>query len=316
MPDRASADRDSRIRLAAFNWLEHVTRIHGEVLPWKGVLAKGFEYDGRRVPIVSQQGIFKPAVLDDMPLSLRTSAKGPYDDHFGDDDMLRYAYRGDDPQHFQNVWVRNAMRRQAPLIYCHAVVPGRYLVVWPVYVVDDQPQNLTFSVAADVAKIPEHHRGAVYDQPAEEQYRRRYATREFRQRLHQKGFRERVLQAYKEQCALCRLRHPELLEAAHIIPETDPDSQPIVPNGLSLCRLHHAAFDRMLIGIRPDYSVEVRREVLDEEDGPMLRHGLQGVHNQTIWTPRSAELRPNQSFLEHRYEMFRKAPETGGHSAG
>ena len=74
-------------------------------------------------------------------------------------------------------------------------------------------------------------------------YRRRYATSQVRHRLHQQGFRERVLAAYREQCAMCRLRHPELLEAAHIIPDTEPGGDPIVPNGLSLCRLHHGAFD-------------------------------------------------------------------------
>jgi hypothetical protein len=45
----------------------------------------------------------------------------------------------------------------------------------------------------------------------------------------------------------------------------------------------------------------------DETDGPMLRHGLQGVHNQRIWTPRSTELKPDRDLLERRYERFRKA---------
>jgi putative restriction endonuclease len=98
-----------------------------------------------------------------------------------------------------------------------------------------------------------------------------------------------------------------LLEAAHIIPDTEPGGEPIVPNGLSLCRLHHGAFDTYLLGIRPDYTVEVRRSVLEETDGPMLRHGLQGVHNQRIWTPRSANLKPARDLLERRYERFLKA---------
>ena len=48
---------------------------------------------------------------------------------------------------------------------------------------------------------------------------------------------------------------------------------------LALCRLHHAAFDRQFIGIRPDYVVEVWRKILDEDDGPMLPHGLKGLHD-------------------------------------
>ena len=102
-------------------------------------------------------------------------------------------------------------------------------------------------------------------------------ARQFRQRLHQRSFRERVLRAYREQCALCRLRHQELLDAAHIVPDTEPGGDPIVPNGLSLCKLHHAAFDRHFVGVRGHYVVEVRPDLLEEHDGPMLVHGLQGL---------------------------------------
>ena len=38
----------------------------------------------------------------------------------------------------------------------------------------------------------------------------------------------------------------------------------------------------------------------------MFRHGLQGVHNQRIWTPRSAELKPDPGPLEQRHETSRK----------
>ena len=52
--------------------------------------------------------------------------------------------------------------------------------------------------------------------------------------------------------------------------------EPIVPNGLAPCKLHHAASNRPFLGIRPDLVIEVRRDIMDEADGPMLRHGLQG----------------------------------------
>jgi hypothetical protein len=52
-----------------------------------------------------------------------------------------------------------------------------------------------------------------------------------------------VLAAYRHQCSLCRLKHEELLDAAHIIPDADPEGEPVVSNGLALCRLHHSAFD-------------------------------------------------------------------------
>jgi len=41
----------------------------------------------------------------------------------------------------------------------------------------------------------------------------------------------------------------ELLDAAHITPDTHPEGEPIVSNGLSLCKLHQAAFDRFFFTI-------------------------------------------------------------------
>jgi len=40
--------------------------------------------------------------------------------------------------------------------------------------------------------------------------------------------------AYRQSCAICRLRHKELLDSAHILPDLHPLSEPVVSNGLSL----------------------------------------------------------------------------------
>jgi putative restriction endonuclease len=304
-----NADRDARIRLASFCWLTAQVARQGDVLPWK-VLLDGFVFDDQRVPLVSQQGIFKPRVMPELPLSIRTSSKGPYDDYFRQDDTLRYAYRGTDPLHPDNVRLRKAMHRQVPLVYFHGVVPGRYLAVWPVFVIGDDPGTLSFTVAADdEASSQQFLRGKpeAVAEPSADLARRRYITSTVRQRLHQTGFRERVLQAYREQCALCRLRHRELLEAAHIIPDNEPGGDPVVSNGLALCKLHHAAFDKYFIGIRPDYIVEVSPAILTEHDGPLLRFGLQQLHEQQVRVPRASHLKPDPDHLEWRYERFRRA---------
>ena len=52
-----------------------------------------------------------------------------------------------------------------------------------------------------------------------------------------------------------------------------------------LFRLHHAAFDRFMLGVRPSYVIHVRRDILKEVDGPMRRHGLQGLEGQRIVVP-------------------------------
>jgi putative restriction endonuclease len=97
------------------------------------------------------------------------------------------------------------------------------------------------------------------------------------------------------------------LGAAHILPDGHPLGAPVVPNGLAVCKLHHAAFDSHLLGVRPDYRIELRSDLLDEHEGPMLIHGLQGFHNQGLFVPRAPLLRPMREFLEERYVIFRKA---------
>ena len=300
-----SMNRD--FRLAAFDWLTEQVDVHGDVLPW-ALLAWGFEHKGQRIPLVSQQGIFKPRVMK-FPLSIRTSANSPYDDSFGSDGLLQYRYRGTDPDHRDNIGLREAMKRQLPLAHFHAVVKGRYLAIWPTYIVGDNPAALTFSVAVDDA-------GAILNRSLTTQAgddiaedaaaRRRYITVATRQRVHQRAFRERVLRAYSEQCAFCRLRHRELLEASHIVADAE-EGPPEVRNGVALCKLHHAAFDAFFVAIRPDYQIEVRGDILLESDGPMLVHGLQDLDGKRMVLPRKSNQRPDTELLTQRYERFSAA---------
>ena len=78
-------------------------------------------------------------------------------------------------------------------------------------------------------------------------------------------------------------------------------------NGIALCKIHHAAYDRHILGIRPDLVVELRADIRQEIDGPMLKYGLQEFHGAGLSIPRRMELRPNPKFLEERYAMFRAA---------
>ena len=298
---------DKRVRLAAFRWLEEQVARHGDVLR-RPLLLRGFEIDGEQVPLMSRQGIFKPRVLSEIPLSITTTVHGPYQDQMTADGLMLYSYRGDDPEHPENVGLRKAMLHGTPLVYFHSIMPSKYLAIWPVFIVGDDPSRLQFSVAVDdpayiKAYAPEDA-GGVPSSGEDPAGRRRYITAVVAQRLHQRSFRERVLDAYRCQCALCRLRHAELLDAAHIIPDGEPGGDPVVENGIALCKLHHAAFDGFFLGIRPDYVIEVRRDILDEEDGPMLTHGLQGLHEARILLPGSPRRRPSRERLEARYEKF------------
>jgi len=138
---------------------------------------------------------------------------------------------------------------------------------------------------------------------------RRASTRRSQQkkRLHQHRFRQLVLRAYRTRCAICVLRHADLLDAAHILTDRHERGVPEVPNGLALCKIHHSAYDLDIVGISPDYRVHVSEEVLVQHDGPMLQHGLIAMDGTRLTVPMSGALQPNRDFLAERFEKFRAA---------
>lgn len=264
-----------------------------------------FTFDGERMALMdTQKGIRKPAKLQSA-LSIRTTytkpgATPPYLDATGVDGLQRYKYRGEDPNHHENRALRRAFEDGLPVIWFVGVAPGRYEPIYPVYVVGDDPGRLEFTLALDESQRLLMAPGFVMTEQ-----QKSYAMRTTKQRLHQKVFRSQVLLAYATKCAICRLKHPELLDAAHILPDSHPNGMPIVPNGLTLCKIHHAAFDNKIIGVRPDYSLHVRPDVLEEVDGWMLKGGIQGVHNTSLAViPTVRKARPSVDRLEERYAEF------------
>jgi putative restriction endonuclease len=266
-----------------------------------------FDYEGLRIPLMDRQrGIRKPAGME-AALAIRTTftAPGqtpPYADAVGADGLQRYKYRGNDPQHPENVALRRAFELKLPLIWFVGVASGLYEPIYPVWVVGDDPAKLEFALALDEGQrfvTP----GSSMDEDA-----RRYVERLTKARLHQRVFRSQVLLAYDGRCAVCRLRHTELLDAAHIIEDGKPNGLPVVPNGLSMCKIHHAAFDNKILGVRPDLTLHVRTDVLEEVDGWMLTGGIQGVHNKNLEViPSERAARPDTSRLEVRYAEFLSA---------
>jgi putative restriction endonuclease len=296
---------DQRIRLAVFDWLAQQRELHGEALSRDSL--EGFALDGRPIPLVGPSGIWKPAACE-LPISVTTSYQSPYTDSWtGREGEVRYSYRGTDPQHRDNVGLRRAMRERVPLVYFLALEPGVYAAAYPTFIVGDDPAGLHFTLQVDdaTASLQLPDRADTYPE-ADPEPRRAYVTTVVQRRLHQLAFRERVIRAYEERCALCRLRHRELLDAAHITPDRDPAGDPVVSNGMALCKLHHAAFDQFFFAVRPDYRIEVRPSLLAETDGPMLVVGLQQIHGQQIHLPRRVVNLPDRDRLERRYAEFRR----------
>jgi putative restriction endonuclease len=305
------ADPDLPIRLAAFEALEQLTALHGPVLPW-AVIMKGFTYQGQRVLFCNRAvGIFKPKQMQAGALSIKTTVPrgdrvARYDDEVASDNpFFVYCYQGYDPHNHFNRSLRDAHALGAPLIYFYGIEPGLYWPLWPVFITRLNDAGLRCHVVVDERQGRRQPLVTAEPDPATDVLRRAYATRQTKVRLHQGAFRERVLLAYNERCAVCNLPRRELIEAAHIVPDRDVRGHPEVPNGLAMCSLHHAAFDSNLLGIRPDHTIEISHELLRERDGPVLEHALKSFDKRKIRVPRKRVLQPRAEYLEERYERFR-----------
>lgn len=256
-----------------------------------------FELPGstRRL-IDTSKGIWNPRDLV-ATLSVVSSPDGPYADRDIEGGLFRYDYRAGSTAG-DNTKLRRAAEYGLPLILLRKIATGVYVPVFPVYVVDDDvaARQFTFALDESLRFLPK---------PAEwTEDQRRYAERVVRQRLHQPEFRGRVIRAYATRCTICSLRHGELLDAAHITADTDADGLPVVTNGLSLCKIHHSAYDARLLGISPDYTVHIDRELLEEVDGPMLRHGIQAMHGKRLELPKRVSDWPDRDRLAVRFETF------------
>lgn len=141
-------EHDDRVRRAAFEWLRRQVPEEGEVE--HDVVSRGFRHEGQQIALVDKAGILVPQGMK-LPMSLRSSPRGPYRNKLGIDRQLQYRYAGTDPQMWVNVAMRAAMEERLPLIYFHGIENWRYIALWPVFVVGDSPEDLTFTIACEHA---------------------------------------------------------------------------------------------------------------------------------------------------------------------
>jgi putative restriction endonuclease len=114
-----------------------------------------------------------------------------------------------------------------------------------------------------------------------------------------------VFSAYARRCTVSGLPEQRLLEAAHIIADrNEPLGQAIVPNGIPLSKIHHAAFDAHLIGIDPDFRVHFADRLLRQNDGPTLEV-LKKLRHAELHLPALRRDWPDQHRLALRFDEFR-----------
>jgi putative restriction endonuclease len=294
-------NHDAEIRLAAFNHLERLTR--GRTAVPASEISSGFGWHGQQVHLLTKaKGIFKPAqmrsVLSIKTIHPREGRPTPYHDAALGAGSFEYKFRGSDPSASDNLLLREAWEEEIPLIYFKAAAPAVYEVLWPVFIKAWDPERLACVVQTNNALL-----GKEWSPPVTN-IEKAYQVREIRQRLHQGAFRAMVLTAYDRRCAMCGLPTADLLEAAHILEDSEPDSQPVISNGLCLCTLHHRAYDRALVGVDAESKIHVNRRIIMQTDGPVFQHGLIALADQPLSKPGDPEDNPSPDLLARRFEEF------------
>ena len=293
-------EQQALIRLDIFEWLE--LKIDQHVTISKVDLLSGYSYQGVNIPLIDNfRGIRNPKILDET-LSVASTLGSKYDDEETPDGTILYDYQSTSDE-AGNTKLRRAFHNKIPIIYLKEISKGQYLPCIDVYVIADDPVLKKFVLYFSDSDLQSSKELIPNSRPTTE-IEKKYALAQTKRRVHQPAFRAAVLSAYAERCSICNLQHISLLDAAHILPDSHELGKPIVSNGLALCKIHHAAYDKKSIGISPDYKVKVSDAVLREVDGPMLKHGIQEMNGRTIFVPVSKSNKPNPDYLDVRFRDF------------
>lgn len=305
-------ERDAH--LAAMQWFEK-QKMEGHELFTHQELMQGFMWHGHRLPLIHQtQGIWKPSSFTSA-LTFKTAAPkprqdAPYADRIDDTGLLRYKFADSPSKQWTNKAMIVSYERKYPLAWLVGIRPANtifYYVRFPAFIARVDHRHSEFVIAIEEAALPVPIDAGDTDSPIIE---RRYSSRWTKSRIHQHDFREHVIGAYDIACAICDLPHAQLLEAAHIIPDAQDMGTPEVSNGLALCRIHHAAYDRNLIGIDAERRIHVaeRARRLEIERDHFSLSTFESRHLTHV--PRSIRLQPDQNRLDRRFRAFLEAEES------
>ena len=239
-----STSNQAQIITSAFERVSLLERLYGDDIPWSAIEG-GFYYRSEQILLGTKaEGIFKPRQMQQGLLSIKTTKPRPgrdniYDDQETSEGFFRYALKKGHPRQGSNRYLWEAMENQTPFVYFHAIAPGRYKAIWPCFVTNIHEIEMFCEVVVGDPLIARNTQPTVVEYPPLNIPARAYAVRETRVRLHQATFRANVLRAYSDRCALSGLPIIELLEAAHITPDSFAHCSTEVSNGITMTRLHH-----------------------------------------------------------------------------
>ena len=122
---------------------------------------------------------------------------------------------------------------------------------------------------------------------------------------YQSRFRRDLLDAYRNECALCDTKLGSVLVASHIVPwSLDPANRVNPQNGILLCRNHDALFESGHIEVDTDFRITIHGMDQDQM-GETLFSFLTEDTAEKLRTP-TTKWMPEKRFLEWRLENNRK----------
>jgi putative restriction endonuclease len=249
---------ETRIRLEAI----HRVRTLRE--RWVAVPSSELRYftsGGRRIFLKGQQGIFKPAGFEEA-LSVTTTVDSDYTHDAIEGSRVLYDYVS---RSHDNESLKRCAEAELPLIYflqCRKKPAPEYVVFAPVYVVgwDDEARRFLVDLSEQkpgdvVSKAPvaRQLRLPVVRSSARE-VSRRWAVTTVERRLYQARFRNAILSAYRDRCAVCGLHVRALLDA---VPVAEANAEIDVRTGIALCATHHRAFDAGILRYDEEHKVRI-----------------------------------------------------------
>ena len=259
---------ETRIRLEAIHYVRDL-RERWVAVPSSEV--QRFTTGGVRIFLKGQQGIFKPAELTD-PLSITSTIDSPYTDDPIEGSRVLYDFLPA-TREFENVGLKKCAEAELPLIYFLQVKrrpSPEYVIFAPVYVVgwDDAARRFLIDLSeqkpGEVVSPPPVTRQLTLPEirtpqsPMEiRELSRSYVVTTVQRRLYYARFRNAVLKAYRERCAVCGLRLRALLDAAFVVPDRDPQPAIAVSDGIALCATHHRAFNARILQYDSDYVIHI-----------------------------------------------------------
>jgi len=249
---------ETRIRLDAIHYVREL-RERWVAVPSSEL--RRFTTSGRRIVLKGQQGIFKPAELND-PISITSTIDSPYARDPIEGSRVLYDFLPESHE-YENEGLKRCAEAELPLIYFLQVKrrPNpEYVIFAPVFVVgwDDSARRF-------LVDLSEQKPGEVISPPAVtrqltlpairtpgspgeiREMSKSYGVTTVQRRLEHVQFRNAVLKAWRDRCAVCGLRVRALLDAARI------DSE----QGIALCATHHRAFDARILRLDADHVVHI-----------------------------------------------------------